>query len=173
MYLASNDWAKTTARWYEKHLIFQICCVLYYRFDSNQNKTSQQIKYNFIHWLQVIKDIKYWCTEWLLANPWLIRLSLFCKTFRTYRDNKTAVLCLIYTLLKTIVSIATDALIKSGNGIHHFNLGYQERSISQLTVAIHPDNKVHGANMGPTWVLSAPDGPHVRPHEPCYRGCIS
>ena len=27
----------------------------------------------------------------------------------------------------------------------------------------YPDNKVHGANMGPTWVLSAPDGPHVGP----------
>ena len=26
-----------------------------------------------------------------------------------------------------------------------------------------PDNKVHGANMGPTWVLSAPDGPQVGP----------
>ena len=24
-----------------------------------------------------------------------------------------------------------------------------------------PDSKVHGANMGPTWVLSAPGGPHV------------
>ena len=24
-----------------------------------------------------------------------------------------------------------------------------------------PDSKIHGANMGPTWVLSAPDGPHV------------
>ena len=24
-----------------------------------------------------------------------------------------------------------------------------------------PDNKVHRANMGPIWVLSAPDGPHV------------
>ena len=24
-----------------------------------------------------------------------------------------------------------------------------------------PDSKVHGANMVPTWVLSAPDGPHV------------
>ena len=23
--------------------------------------------------------------------------------------------------------------------------------------------KVHGANMGPIWVLSAPDGPHVGP----------
>ena len=29
-----------------------------------------------------------------------------------------------------------------------------------------PDNKVHGANMEPTWVLPAPDGPH----EPCYLG---
>ena len=27
----------------------------------------------------------------------------------------------------------------------------------------NPNSKVHGANMGPTWVLSAPDGPHVRP----------
>ena len=26
-----------------------------------------------------------------------------------------------------------------------------------------PDNKVHGANMWPTWVLSAPDRPHVGP----------
>ena len=24
-----------------------------------------------------------------------------------------------------------------------------------------PDNKVQGANMGPTWVLSALDGPHI------------
>ena len=27
----------------------------------------------------------------------------------------------------------------------------------------YPDSEVHGANMGPTWVLSAPDGPHVGP----------
>ena len=26
-----------------------------------------------------------------------------------------------------------------------------------------PDSQVHGANMGPNWVLSAPDGPHVDP----------
>ena len=28
---------------------------------------------------------------------------------------------------------------------------------------IFPDSKVPGANMGPTWVLSAPDVPHVSP----------
>ena len=26
-----------------------------------------------------------------------------------------------------------------------------------------PDSNDHGANMGPTWVLSAPGGPHVGP----------
>ena len=26
-----------------------------------------------------------------------------------------------------------------------------------------PDSKVHGVNMGPTWVPSSPDGPHVGP----------
>ena len=30
-----------------------------------------------------------------------------------------------------------------------------------FTLINFPDSKVHGANMGPTWVLSAPDGPHV------------
>ena len=27
----------------------------------------------------------------------------------------------------------------------------------------NPDSKDHGANMGPTWVLSVPGGPHVSP----------
>ena len=40
-----------------------------------------------------------------------------------------------------------------------------------------PDSKVHGVNMGPTWSLSAPDGPHVGPmnlairvEHPCITG---
>ena len=33
----------------------------------------------------------------------------------------------------------------------------------QFITKLSPDGKVHGANMGPTWVLSAPDGPHVGP----------
>ena len=33
-----------------------------------------------------------------------------------------------------------------------------------------PDNKVHEANMGPTWVLSVPDGPHVGPMNLAIRG---
>ena len=36
-----------------------------------------------------------------------------------------------------------------------------------------PDSKVHGANMGPTWVLSALDGPHVGPMNLAIREAIS
>ena len=39
------------------------------------------------------------------------------------------------------------------------------KGLSQWKTLHHmsPDSKVHGAIMGPTWVLSAPDGPHVGP----------
>ena len=35
-----------------------------------------------------------------------------------------------------------------------------------------PDSKVHGANKGPIWVLSAPDGTHVGPMNFAIWGCI-
>ena len=35
--------------------------------------------------------------------------------------------------------------------------------LSQKAVKMYPDSKGHRANMGPTWVLSAPAGPHVNP----------
>ena len=37
----------------------------------------------------------------------------------------------------------------------------------------YPDSKVHGANMGPTWVLSAPGGPHVGPMNLAIRVMLS
>ena len=39
-------------------------------------------------------------------------------------------------------------------------------------VSIDPDSKIHGANMGPTWILSAPDGPYVGPMNLAIKGAI-
>ena len=36
-------------------------------------------------------------------------------------------------------------------------------SASKPTIIGYPNNKVHGANMGPTWTLLVPDGPDVGP----------
>ena len=37
------------------------------------------------------------------------------------------------------------------------------RRIIYVPTRVFSDSKVHGVNMGPTWVLSVPDGPHVGP----------
>ena len=49
-------------------------------------------------------------------------------------------------------------------GIRRWNLTTQRNR----EMHDRPDSKIHGANMGPIWVLSVPDGPH----EPCYQGTI-
>ena len=35
--------------------------------------------------------------------------------------------------------------------------------LKNILVKLYPDSKVHGANIGPTWVLWAPCGPHGGP----------
>ena len=45
------------------------------------------------------------------------------------------------------------------------------KSLFQL-LTIYPISKVHGNNMGPTWGLSAPDGPHVGPMNLTIRAAI-
>ena len=51
---------------------------------------------------------------------------------------------------------------------HDYNMAF---FISPMNVSILPElqgSKIHGTNMGPTWVLSAP----CWLHEPCYQGCF-
>ena len=40
---------------------------------------------------------------------------------------------------------------------------YSQTKYHRIIYRYYPDSKVHGANMGPTLVLSVPDGPHVGP----------
>ena len=49
------------------------------------------------------------------------------------------------------------------NCIGYYNYHSRRYSVLEYETCSYPDSKVHGANMGPTWVLSAPDGPHVGP----------
>ena len=44
----------------------------------------------------------------------------------------------------------------------HTGRGYH---IGISAIPTYPDSKVHGANMGPTWVLSAPCGHHAGPRD--------
>ena len=49
---------------------------------------------------------------------------------------------------------------------HNDNSGYRYDPRNKhvyVRVCVCPDSKVPGTNMGPIWVLSAPDGPHFYP----------
>ena len=48
---------------------------------------------------------------------------------------------------------------------HQFDIVYLKQD--------QPDSKIHGANIGPTGVLSAPDGPHVGPMNLAIRACMN
>ena len=78
------------------------------------------------------------------------------------------------------LSVSTVNRTYEPSGITHVIPFYKHRKHSTgpsthgpwiCTYNKFPDSNVHGANMGPTWVLSAPDGPHVGPMNLAWQGC--
>ena len=53
----------------------------------------------------------------------------------------------------------------------HFKIQSDKLRTFYAGPKVIPDSKVPGANMGLTWILSDPDGPHAGPMNPCYQGC--
>ena len=65
--------------------------------------------------------------------------------------------------LFTAIALLLTWLSHANYGVSLINLHWRKE---------YPDSKVRGANMGPTWVLSAPDGPHVGPMNLVIRVCF-
>ena len=60
------------------------------------------------------------------------------------------------------VSTRLNGICNAIRHIQRYNDLYKMLNTGNFMYDI-PDSKIHGANMGTTWVLSAPDGPHVGP----------
>ena len=61
------------------------------------------------------------------------------------------------------------------NWWRHRSPQWKQSAMTAVTTELafkNPDSKVHGANMGPTWVLSAPNGPHVGLMNLAIRGTL-
>ena len=90
-------------------------------------------------------------TEYRFNEAWwrhqLVSRAHYADRDRLLMQNRKYEICYFYWICKTML------LLMVGGAI--------------------PDSKVHGAYMGPTWILSAPVGPTWGwPHEPCYQGCF-
>ena len=68
--------------------------------------------------------------------------------------------------------LVQDCAISIANALEILQ-SWTKPSISSIYIKkTIPDGKVHVANMGPTWVLSSPGGPHVDPMNLALRGVI-
>ena len=74
---------------------------------------------------------------------------------------------IIQSIFSQILTIKTPQFICEGElwGV------FCELKVWSVFQISNPDRKIHVANMGPTWVLSAPGGPHVGPMNLAIREC--
>ena len=99
------------------------------------------------------------CSIMCYIQPWYTE-SIVLPPQPDFHQNGTC------TARKTQICHAANFIIKVGIG------GCDKVVMTPLGFQC-PDSKVHGANMGPTWVLSSPDGPHVGPMNPAIGMGIS
>ena len=100
----------------------------------------------------------------------LTKWSILCRrSFRKYIFVKKYLIVLIEISLKSILGDTTiQHSLQGWLGTKLFNIlgmilpQFLLHSIKMIS-RYSPDSKVHGVNMGHTWVLSAPDGPNVGP----------
>ena len=57
--------------------------------------------------------------------------------------------------------------------LHKKNQDYKLAISFLVRYIVDPESKFHGPNMGPTLILSSPDGSHVGPMNLAIRGCLS
>ena len=100
-----------------------------------------------------------------------IPLHMYCLSFRIVVCNSQGVQYYKAKSHWADSAIASDSHWLLHKWVHEYDYilpkgdfyKFALRWRSQEHVDDNPDSNVHGANMGPTWVLSAPDGPHVSP----------
>ena len=128
---------------------------------------------NYSRWYNVKPTLMLYEVPVQGINHSNIFVNICCPLFRLLRDNVSyfAGKCSCYTVYDSaaflwLISISVWQIIKINPkmygkvSLYRWIITYLEMFYSLNTVR---DSKVHGANMGPTWVLSAPDGPHVGP----------
>ena len=98
-------------------------------------------------------DNKWWCTK----------LTIQVLANRTTNPTPTYVQPWTLRLILRLSDLSRQRFFLPSRDKKHKHLSLSIFQQKYYTIDISPDSKVHGANMGPTWVLSAPDGSPVGP----------
>ena len=95
--------------------------------------------------------------------PW--RLILIEPTNKADEQNHRCINATMQTMMHDGYVSLTDIprLFNYESSSGPCNYTKLQKMLHVIQKQWYPDSKDHGTNIGRTWVLSAPDGPHVRP----------
>ena len=116
-------------------------------------------------------------SSWMVENSLGWERICVCEQIRFgCHINKRNFINEIIQLKRSMIYWYEIIFLKLGRSIiirNFFLTSYTEPDRLHLKILYlqgDPDSKVHGTNTGPTWILSAPDGPHVGPMNLAVRG---
>ena len=146
-------------------LYVPLLCTIYALFMRSYTFRRDIILITFIDKtmsLDVTKEISqnnenYDKLEWphiSAMTPESTRNPTICFTASSDKQNGAST-CRITRHLRWVISSNWLKLTKGNKS------GNSSYAMFYSLIHTHPDSKVHGDYIGPTWVLSAPDGPHI------------
>ena len=95
----------------------------------------------------------------VLTNPFIVKHWNLHKKANIMHFVQTLVCSWGFKWQQVIID--NHVVLNKGQAIIGTNDGQVQWCVSKLFLYLTPDNKVHGANMGPTWGRQDPDGPRV------------
>ena len=120
---------------------------------------------NLVTYLTLIRYLSYELLLWCQPNTIVDLVKMFAKFISESLNNaeKTYVTTITYRLIIQCFHLHLDAFMPFVflRSLVKVKLVHTRRIL--FLSFMFPDSKVHGANIEPTWVLSAPDEPHVGP----------
>ena len=137
-------------------------------FNSCLNNTTNRIETKYFMRMAMIDRMWVrWDKMRLMTNRYLInqyrKLNFTCTYLIVIFD------CSDYNIVEILTMTSSEWMLLLENTSE---IGVYVIACLHIS-CINPDSKVHGANMGPTWVLSAPDGPHIGPMNLAIRECMN
>ena len=112
------------------------------------------------------ETFKFWDLVPLILEIYIWRYSqtIFLQNNCVSRDPQIFAYIIIYHKPTLLVGKVKSVVLLIESVVLGYGLAQTHTMQSQSRGRNHnPDSKVHGANMMPAWILSAPDGPHVGP----------
>ena len=167
-------WMRDCQQWWKKCWIFSLIkhanfltlirtCISFLSLLPNGDK----------RWNVTFQPIGNWPPSHVTIN--IIKFKFFIRIIGT-KSHVHSVLKFCYFELMHKINLSRfpqiQLLLWLSISSHLVGTAHVSRHLLKLRVdgndgnldgKLYPDSNVHGANMGPTWVLSAPDGPRVGP----------